>query len=99
MDGGLGEVFNIGSNEEISIGDLFALISKLMGTKARTASEEERMRPEKSEVFRLRCNNQKLRAASGFKPSVPLTEGLTKTIEWFRNPENLARYKPGIYNV
>jgi NAD dependent epimerase/dehydratase len=99
MDGGCGEVFNIGSNDEISIGDLFALIAELMGSKAKAVSEKSRLRPEKSEVLRLRCNNQKLYKATGFKPKTALREGLTETISWFRKPENLARYKPGLYNV
>ena len=63
------------------------------------AVAETRRRPENSEVMRLWCNNQKLAAASGFRPEVTLREGLTRTIEWFRRPENLARYKTGIYNV
>ena len=50
-------------------------------------------------MLRLWCNNEKLAAASGFRPCTPLREGLARTIEWFRRPENLARYKTGIYNV
>lgn len=99
MDTGTGDVFNIGSNQEISIGALFRLIAEIMQSDARISVTEERRRPEKSEVVRLWCNNQKLAAASGFRPSIPLREGLERTIEWFRQPANLARYKTGIYNV
>lgn len=99
MDAGAGEVFNIGSNSEIMIGDLFTLIAGLMDSKARIVSDATRLRPAKSEVFRLWCDNRKLRDATGFQPSTPLADGLKQTICWFREPETLARYKPDIYNV
>ena len=99
MEGGAGEVFNIGSNQEISVGDLLALIAELMGVAVEVEQEPERMRAEKSEVRRLRCNNEKLAKASGWQPRVPLKEGLRRTIAWFRDPANLARYKTEIYNV
>jgi NAD dependent epimerase/dehydratase len=99
MEGGAGEVFNIGSNFEISIGALFGEIAALMGSDAAIRVDPERKRPENSEVQRLWCDNTRLEAACGFRPSVPLREGLSRTIEWFRRPENLKRYKTGIYNV
>lgn len=99
MDTGVGDVFNIGSNYEISVGELFRMIAELMESRATVTVTEARKRPENSEVLRLWCNNEKLAAASGFRPSTPLREGLARTIEWFRRPENLARYKTGIYNV
>jgi NAD dependent epimerase/dehydratase len=98
-DGGLGEVFNIGSQQEISIGDLFRLIAGLMGSDARPAQDPQRMRPAGSEVRRLCCNNSKLFAATGYKPSIPLAEGLARTVAWFRDGRNLARYKGLLYNV
>ena len=98
MDGGSGEVFQIGTNREIRMGDLFQLIAELMGSKATPATDAERLRPDKSEVRRLRCDNTKLRQATGFEPSTPLREGLSATIDWFRRPENLARYKSHVYN-
>lgn len=94
-----GEVFHIGSNFEISIGDLFKLIAGLMGSTAQIREAEDRKRPEKSEVRRLWCNNEKLALATGFRPGIALKDGLSRTIEWFRCPENLKRYKTEIYNV
>ena len=99
MRSGLGEVFHIGSNFEISVGDLFSTIARLMCSKAAIRLDEARMRPENSEVLRLWCNNEKLAALTGFRPQTTLEDGLACTIEWFRRPENLRRYKPEIYNV
>jgi NAD dependent epimerase/dehydratase len=99
MDGGLGEVFNIGSNFEISIRDLVHTIGRIMQSDVCIRTDEARKRPEKSEVMRLWCNNEKLKRATGFQPCTSLQDGLTETIEWFRRPENLRRYKTEIYNV
>lgn len=99
MEGGAGEVFQIGTNREISMGDLFHLIAELMGSKAVPVVDTERLRPGKSEVRRLWCDNTKLKQATGFEPATPLREGLAATIDWFRQPENLARYKGHLYNV
>ena len=99
MEAGSGEVFHIGSNNEISIGDLFAAIAELMGSDAVMITRDERLRPAASEVLRLWCDNSKLRDRTGFSPRVPLREGLRHTIDWFQNEENLKRYKVGIYNV
>lgn len=99
LDSELGEVFNIGSNQEIAVGDLFRLIAEMMSSDARIEIDPDRFRPSKSEVRRLRCNGQKLRDATGFQPEVSLREGLRQTINWFQNPSNLRRYKESIYNV
>ena len=61
--------------------------------------DEQRIRPEKSEVNRLWCDNTLIHSLTGFKPKYSIEAGLEKTIEWFKNPENLKRYKAGIYNV
>ncbi len=95
----LGEVVNIGSNLEISISELLSLIGRLMDREVEFVAEEQRIRPEKSEVFRLWCNNAKLRELTGFQPGTCLEDGLRETIRWFTDPANLARYKTGIYNV
>jgi len=95
----IGQVFNIGSDSEISIGDLAQKIMDLIGVKAEIVSENQRLRPKDSEVLRLRCNNQKIRQAVGFKPDFTLDEGLKETIAWFSKKENLAKYKSDIYNV
>lgn len=94
----IGETVNIGSNFEISIGDILELIKKLMNSDVRFISDEHRIRPENSEVFRLWCDNSKIYRLTGFKPEYSLERGLEETIDWFTKPENLAEYKPGIYN-
>lgn len=99
MDGGEGEVFHIGSNSEISIGDLVKLISEIMGVKVTVICDQSRFRPEKSEVQRLWCENSKLKKASGFCPSIPLRTGLERTVRWFSDASNLRRYKSDLYNV
>jgi len=95
----IGETVNIGSNTEISIKDLFELIKDIMRSNANLTLDGLRLRPEYSEVFRLRCDNTKIKALTGYAPQYPLREGLQKTVEWFTNPRNLAKYKPGIYNL
>ncbi len=95
----LGEVVNIGSNSEISIFDTLELIKEIMGSEVQFISDEQRLRPENSEVFRLCCDNSKIQALTGWEPRHTLREGLEKTVKWFSDPRNLAKYKPGIYNV
>src|SRR6202011_3238142 len=94
-----GEIYHIGSDEEISVGDLFKLIAEIMKSDAEIEVDSGRKRPQESEVLRLRCNSQKLRDASGFRSDVRLREGLRRTIDWFRDPKNLRRYKHYLYNV
>jgi NAD dependent epimerase/dehydratase len=99
LEGGLGETFNIGSNLEVSIGDLFRLIADCMDVPAAVAlRDEQRVRPAASEVQRLWCDNTKLARAANFRPQVSLREGLGVTIAWFQDPRNLRRYKPTLYN-
>lgn len=95
----IGKTVNIGSNFEISIKDTLELIKKIMKSDVNFIYDEQRARPEKSEVHRLWCDNSLLQNLTGFKPVFSIEKGLEKTIEWFLNPENLKRYKPGIYNV
>lgn len=95
----IGEVVNIGSNYEISVGDTVSLIRELMNSDVEIIQDDQRLRPENSEVFRLWCDNRKLVELTGFKPQVDIREGLSRTIEWFTNPDNLRHYKTDIYNV
>jgi NAD dependent epimerase/dehydratase len=95
----IGEVVNIGSNFEISIGDTLDLICKLMDSSIELVVDQSRIRPEKSEVCRLWCDNKKIRDLTGFKPQYSIEEGLKKTIEWFTVDANLKKYKASIYNV
>jgi NAD dependent epimerase/dehydratase len=99
LDGAHGEVFNIGSNHEISMSDLFRLIAEIMGSDAQIDLDPDRLRPADSEVRRLRCNADKLLKAQGFRPEVSLRDGLKQTVNWFQNPSNLRRYKESLYNV
>jgi nucleoside-diphosphate-sugar epimerase len=99
MDGGLGEVFDIGSSFEISVGALFQAIALLMNSEAVIEADDARKRPAKSEMLRLWCNNTKLYSATGFRPETSLEQGLLETIEWLRCPENLKRYQTELYNV
>lgn len=93
----LGEVTNIGSGKEISIGDLARLISKLMETQVEILQESQRFRPEKSEVERLLCDNTKIKKYTDWQPEYSLEEGLKETIEWLK--ANINVYKPEVYNV
>lgn len=95
----VGQTVNIGSNQEISVGDTVNLIRELMHSSVHFEVDEARLRPEGSEVFRLWCDNQKIADLAGYAPEVSLREGLQKTIDWFCEPANLARYKTDIYNV
>jgi dTDP-glucose 4,6-dehydratase len=98
-DASIGEVVNIGSNFEISIADLAAKIVRLMCSDAETVTQNARKRPEKSEVDRLLADNQKARDLLGWTPTHSLDEGLRTTIEWFRDPDNIRKYKTEIYNL
>ena len=95
----IGEVINIGSNFEISVGEVAEIIKKEMGSTIEIISDESRIRPEKSEVMRLWCDNTKIHHLTGFKPDYNIHTGLKKTISWFLQPENLSKYKADIYNV
>jgi len=94
-----GREINIGSGEEISIKTLAQLIIEQINPDARIISDDQRKRPDKSEVQRLVCDNSLIKKLTGWNPKVQLEEGLSKTIEWFKNKENLNRYKGNIYNV
>lgn len=95
----IGETVNIGSNFEISVGDTLNLIRELMNSNVEFITDSQRIRPGKSEVFRLWCDNTKINALTGFAPQVDIRTGLTQTINWFTRPENLRKYKANIYNV
>lgn len=102
-DQAVGEVVNLGSNFEISIGDAASLIAELMGQEVELTSEEGRTRPSASEVQRLWACNGKATTLVGWKPAYGGVEGfrrgLEETIEWFSRSDNLSAYKTHIYNV
>ena len=95
----IGETINIGSNFEISISDTLNIIKDLMNSDVKFIPDSERIRPGKSEVFRLWCDNSKIEKLTGFKPEVDIKEGLKRTIKWIMKPNNLKHYKSEIYNV
>ena len=98
-DEAIGQEVNICSNFEISMKDTLELIAKLMNSDVKFITDQQRIRPEKSEVFRLWGDNSKINELTGFYPSYSIEEGLTETIQWFLKKENLEKYKSGIYNV
>ena len=98
-DNTIGETINIGSNSEISIADTLQLIKELMSSNVTFIHDEQRQRPEKSEVFRLWCDNTKIEKLIGFHSQVDIRAGLQKTIDWITQPSNLKKYKTEIYNV
>jgi NAD dependent epimerase/dehydratase len=95
----LGETVNIGSNYEISISDTLDKIKDLMNSDVNFIVERQRLRPKKSEVFRLWCDNTKISKLTDFKTEVDIDAGLQKTIDWIVQPKNLKLYKSRIYNL
>jgi len=100
---GLGEVVNLGSNFEISVGDTAQLIADVMNAKIEIITDEVRIRPENSEVERLWADNTKADQLFGWQPNYGGREGfkrgLTETAEWFTRTDNLRGYKADIYNI
>ena len=95
----IGEEINIATQKEISIGELAAELIAQILPHAHIVTEQERLRPEKSEVDRLLGSNEKITRMTNWRPRYDLKQGLAETIAWFRVPENLSRYKPNIYNL
>ena len=95
----IGEVINLGSNYEISIGELAQKIALLMGTTIDIGQETERIRPVKSEVERLWADNTKAKKLLEWSPGYSLDDGLKETISWFSQPEIMQFYKPELYNI
>ncbi len=102
-DASIGSVMNIGSSYEISIGKLVELIADIMQTEVEIESDFQRLRPDKSEVERLWADNRRAQELMGWVPEFTgldgLQRGLRETIQWFCNPENLCKYRSGIYNL
>lgn len=102
-DKALGEVINIGSNYEISIEKTVHLIADVMNKEVEIICENERLRPDKSEVERLWADNQKANSIVGWQPNYSgldgLKRGLSETADWFSNKENLKLYKTNVYNI
>lgn len=102
-DAAIGEVINVGSNYEISIGDTARLIADVMGAEIEIETDEERLRPENSEVNRLWADNSKAKNLLNWEPEYGgadgFKRGLSETAEWYSKAENLKRYKADMYNI
>ena len=102
-DAAVGEVINIGSNHEMSIGDAVRVIAELMNAAVEVDADSARLRPQASEIERLRADNSKAKRLTGWAPEYAGEEGfrrgLRETIAWFRDPRNLALYKADLYNL
>ena len=99
-DNAVGEVIHIGSQQEISIKDLVLLLARLMKKEEiEIEQQEERFRPERSEVFRLYCNNEKIVQKASWHPQYTLEQGLQETIEWMAGNPSPNSYRAEIYHV
>lgn len=98
-DAAIGQEVNIATGEEHSIGDIARVLISELNPDAQIVADEERLRPEASEVFRLMGDNTKITTLTPWKPAYDLTSGLKETIDWFRQPENLSRYKAWLFNI
>ncbi len=93
-----GRDINIATGTEISMADTLATIARVMGKEVEEVVDPERLRPAKSEVNRLCGDNTLITTLTDWRPSHTFEQGIAKTAEWFCRPENLAKYKPDIYN-
>ena len=95
----IGHEVNIATQSEITIGDLAQELINAINPNAKIITDKERLRPEKSEVFRLFGSNEKLKSFTNWTQNYTLQEGLKETVEWFSKKENLQQYKSDVYNV
>jgi len=98
-DGAIGEEVNIASGSEHSIGQVAAFLIAQLDPAVRVVVDNQRLRPDKSEVSRLVGDNRKITRLTSWRPRYDLEAGLRQSIDWFRRPQNLARYKAWLYNV
>ena len=96
-DEAVGQVINTGSGSGISMRELANVAMEVMGVEKKVVEDKSRLRPSKSEVMELICNNRKAREIIGWQPRISLRDGIEKTVEFFRR--NLNKYKPEIYNI
>ncbi len=95
----IGKTLNIGTGSEISIGGIAEKIKAIMGSDVKIIEDKIRIRPEKSEVFRLVCDENKTRQIIGKRSFVSIDDGLKITIDWFKDPENLGNYNAYLYSI
>lgn len=95
----IGHDCNIATQTEISVADLAKELIKQINPSAKIIEDTDRIRPEKSEVFRLYGSNEKIKKYTNWQQQYDLAQGLSETIKWFSDPKNLGRYKADIYNI
>jgi len=95
----IGKEINIASNSEISMADTLSIIKRIMKSDVDFKTDEQRLRPENSEVFRLWGDNTLITSLTGWKPEVAMEEGLKLTCGWFQSPNSIKNYKADIYNL
>lgn len=93
-----GQEINIATGTEISMADTLHTIARLMNADVQFVTDPARLRPANSEVFRLCGDNTRITTLTDWRPQVSLEQGLQHTIDWFTQPQNLAKYKTDIYN-
>ena len=98
-DNTVGQTLNIGTGTEVTIEETFNIIRDIMGVDAKIIKDDQRLRPENSEVFRLCADATALKTLTGHKPSFDLKQGLRETVNFFTDTNNLKRYKTDVYNV
>ena len=98
-DQAVGQEVNIATGVEHTIGDVAKNLISILNPNATIVTDEQRLRPDASEVFRLMGDNTKIKSLTDWRPQFDLKAGLVDTIEWFKLPENLARYKAWLYNI
>ncbi|WP_295447160.1 NAD-dependent 4,6-dehydratase LegB [uncultured Thiodictyon sp.] len=98
-EGTAGEEINIATGREISVGDMANRLKEILNPAARIVADDERIRPEKSEVERLIGCSRKITTLTAWRPEYDLDAGLAATVEWLRQPANMSHYKPHIYNI
>ena len=97
-DGIEGEEINIATGTEITMADTFDTIARVMEADVKFTVDPARLRPAKSEVFRLCGDNTKITTLTPWRPQVSFEEGIARTVRWLSDPANLVRYKADIYN-
>ena len=95
----IGREINIASSSEISMAEVFGILKKIMGRDAETVSDQQRKRPDKSEVFRLYGDNSLITSLTEWRPEYSIEDGLRETVSWFMESRNLNKYKSDIYNL
>jgi NAD dependent epimerase/dehydratase len=98
-DGTIGKEVNIASNTEISMIDTFNIIKEILQSEVQFETEQQRFRPGNSEVFRLWGDNKLICDLTGYSPSYTLHQGLSETVAWYRDGNNLKKFKSNIYNL